>query len=160
LEEEDTKTGQARRIPLSEDAHAALSHRLEYRNEHCPGSPWVFGHRDGRRLKDITQRFATACQRAGIEDLRIHDLRHTFASWLVMDGAPLTEVRDLLGHTTVRMTERYAHLAPDNHRSAIARLNRRAGRPAALRLVHGEDEQASAPSDRLRATNRTRPPGG
>jgi len=51
-----------------------------------------------------------------------HDLRHTFASWLVQAGAPLTEVRDLLGHASIEMTERYAHLAPDRLRGAVAML--------------------------------------
>jgi integrase len=103
----------------------------------------VFGHPDGRRITDIKKSFTTACRRAGIEDFRVHDLRHTFASWLVMEGAPLTEVRDLLGHTTVRMTERYAHLAPDNHRSAIERLNQRARRSAVLHLVPAAEGSAA-----------------
>jgi len=52
-------------------------------------------------------------------------LRHTFASLLVTDGTPLLEVRQLLGHSTIKMTERYAHLAPDNLKSAVSRLDRR-----------------------------------
>jgi integrase len=140
----DTKTGAPRGVPLTDQAREVLQRRLEYRNEHCPNSPWVFCHRDGRRITDIKKSFATACRRAGIHDFRIHDLRHTFASWLVMDGAPLTEVRDLLGHTTVRMTERYAHLAPDNLRSAIARLNRRPGSRPVLRIVQAGEETAEA----------------
>ncbi|MDH3378250.1 MAG: tyrosine-type recombinase/integrase [Gammaproteobacteria bacterium] len=60
------------------------------------------------------------CQ--GITDFRIHGMRHTFAAWLVSDGVPLTEVRDLLGHSTVKVTERYAHLAPENLRTAVDRL--------------------------------------
>jgi len=52
----------------------------------------------------------------------IHDLRHTCAAWLVTAGVPLTEVRDLLGHSSVKMTERYAHLAPENVRAAVTLL--------------------------------------
>lgn len=59
----------------------------------------------------------------GIRDFRIHDLRHTCAAWLVSAGVPLTDVGDLLGHSTVRMTERYAHLAPERVRSAVAVLD-------------------------------------
>ncbi|MEZ5594080.1 MAG: tyrosine-type recombinase/integrase [Gammaproteobacteria bacterium] len=52
-----------------------------------------------------------------------HNLRHTCAAWLVSAGVPLPEVRDLLGHATVKMTERYAHLAPENIRVAVAKLD-------------------------------------
>ena len=68
--------------------------------------------------------FATACRRAGIANFRIHDLRHTCAAWLVSNRVPLAEVRDVLGHTTVKMTERYAHLAPENLRAAVSVLDR------------------------------------
>jgi integrase len=66
---------------------------------------------------------ATACERAGIEDFRIHYLRHTCATWLVSGGVGLTEVKELLGHTTVKMTERSAHLAPENVRAALEVLD-------------------------------------
>jgi hypothetical protein len=58
-----------------------------------------------------------------IEGFRIHDLRHTCAAWLVSAGVPLPEVRDLLGHSAVAMTERYAHLAPERVRAAVAVLD-------------------------------------
>ena len=69
-----------------------------------------------------------------IEDFRIHDLRHTAAAWLVTSGVPPIEVRDLLGHTTIQMTERYAHLAPDNLRFALSHLDKMS------RFGHGELE--------------------
>ncbi|MEW6037759.1 MAG: tyrosine-type recombinase/integrase [Pseudomonadota bacterium] len=58
-----------------------------------------------------------------MSDFRIHDLRHTCAAWLVSAGVALAEVRDLLGHSTVKMTEKYAHLAPENIRAAVAVLD-------------------------------------
>lgn len=122
LEAQHTKTGKRRSVPLNGDARAAMLGRARYRAEHCPSSRWVFSHADGTRIQDVKRAFATACRRVEIEDFRIHDLRHTCAAWLVSAGVGLTEVRDLLGHTTVKMTERYAHLAPENVRAAVALL--------------------------------------
>lgn len=68
--------------------------------------------------------FQAACRRAGIEGFRVHDLRHTCAPWMVQQGVPLMEVRDVLGHSSIEMTERYAHLAPDKPRSAVGVLDR------------------------------------
>ena len=59
----------------------------------------------------------------GVEDFRIHDLRHTCASWLMGAGQQLTAVRDLLGHSSVQMTERYAHTPPENVRTAVSALD-------------------------------------
>ncbi|MBT6066375.1 MAG: tyrosine-type recombinase/integrase, partial [Proteobacteria bacterium] len=57
-----------------------------------------------------------------IEHCTPHTLRHTCASWMVMEGRSLMEVRDILGHSTVKMTERYAHLAPERLREAVSVL--------------------------------------
>src|SRR6266513_3863224 len=68
--------------------------------------------------------FQAACTRARIKGFRVHDLRHTFASWLVQGAVPLLEVAKLLGHSTIEMTERYAHLAPENLKAAVGVLDR------------------------------------
>lgn len=120
----NTKTGKRRSVPLNKVAREAILNRMRFRVQHCPASPWVFAHMDGSRIQDVKKAFATACRRAGIMDFRIHDLRHTCAAWLVSASVPLTEVRDLLGHTTIKMTERYAHLAPENVRAAVSVLER------------------------------------
>ena len=122
LEGHHTKSGKRRSVPLNTTARQAIEARKAFRAEHCPASPWVFCDADGNRVQSIKRSWATACRRVGIRDFRIHDLRHTCAAWLVSAGVPLTEVRDLLGHSTIRMTERYAHLAPENVRAAVARL--------------------------------------
>jgi len=71
----------------------------------------------------IGQKFSKYCKKAGIDHYRIHDLRHTFASHMVLNGADLMVVRDILGHSSVKTTEIYAHLYPSRHHEAIARLN-------------------------------------
>ena len=122
LEAIHTKTRKRRSVPMNADAREAILSRARFRAQFCPASPWVFAHKDGSRVGDVKRSFATACRRANITDFRVHDLRHTCAAWLVSAGVPLTAVRDLLGHTTVRMTERYAHLAPENVRAAVLLL--------------------------------------
>lgn len=122
LEARHTKAGKRRSIPLNALALDALAARRAWCDRHCRGTAWVFAKENGERVQSIKRSWATACRRAGIKDFRVHDLRHTCAAWLVSAGEPLTAIRDLLGHSTVRMTERYAHLAPENVRAAVAVL--------------------------------------
>ena len=125
LEAIHTKTGTPRAIPLCKEARQALIGRQRFRASFCPDAPFVFVNREGCPIRSIRKSFSTACRRADITDFRIHDLRHTFASWLVTEGVPLLEVSRLLGHSTVKMTERYAHLAPDSLESAVSLLDQR-----------------------------------
>jgi len=126
---EQTKSGEWQTVPINEDARQVLVQRMRLRDEICPDTPWVFFHmvptvntKAGDRVKDVKKSFNTACRRLGIENFHIHDLRHTFASWLVMEGVPLFEVSKLLRHASIQMTERYAHLAPDYLHDAVASL--------------------------------------
>jgi len=124
-----TKSGLPRSVPLTGRVEQMLS-RLK---QSCPqGEERVFllrqtGPKDGqpRKAKPFSRphrAFYNACERAGVTDFRIHDTRHTFASRLVMRGVPLLEVSKLLGHSSLRMTMRYAHLAPEAYDAAIAKL--------------------------------------
>ena len=70
----------------------------------------------------VTVAFERACKRAKIEDLRFHDLRHTFASYLTMGGVNLRTVQTLLGHKDLRMTMRYSHLSPEHLKEASMSL--------------------------------------
>ena len=63
--------------------------------------------------------FETAIRRSGIKDFHFHDLRHTFASWLVMAGIPIYTVKELMRHEDIKMTTRYAHLSPDHKTEAV-----------------------------------------
>ncbi|MGC2457041.1 MAG: site-specific integrase [Gallionellaceae bacterium] len=119
LEGSNTKNGKRRSIPLNAEARAALLGLARYRAENCPDSPWVFVHPNGERLQSVNTAYKWLLKHVGIKDFRIHDLRHTCASWLVSAGVQLPAVRDLLGHSTIRMTERYAHLSPENVRAAV-----------------------------------------
>jgi integrase len=101
---ERTKTGKRREIPMNDAVYAVLA---AFPAENRQGL--VFKRKDGRGWGEIRKAFEEALERAGIEDFRFHDLRHTCASWLVMRGASLAEVRQILGHTTLAMTMRYAH---------------------------------------------------
>ncbi len=125
LDAQHTKTARRRSVPLNQTAKSVIVKRARFRAQYCPGSPWVFARENGRRIQDVKRSFTTARERAGIDDFRIHDLRHTCAAWLVSAGVPLAEVKALLGYSTVKMTERYAHLAPENVRAAVSKLDGR-----------------------------------
>lgn len=111
------KSGQTRHIPLNDEAHAVLD---GWQPEAAHGL--VFPGRDGRRLDTIKTAWAGVLNAAGIVGFRFHDLRHSFASKLVMAGVDLNTVRELLGHSDLKMTLRYAHLAPEHKAQAVARL--------------------------------------
>ena len=104
------KSGYHRFIPISDVALQILAERRALGLD----SPWLFpSPATGKPFVEIFNSWNTARRRAGLTDLRIHDLRHSFASALVNGGTPLYEVQKLLGHSSIRTTERYAHLAPE-----------------------------------------------
>lgn len=149
LEGEDTKAARRRTVPLNEVAMAALKRRARQVASDCPGSPWVFAKPDGSRLGAVREGFKSACKEAGIVNFRIHDLRHTCASWLVSEGVPLADVKEVLGHSTIKMTERYAHLAPHRARDAVAKLQSQSCHTASP--VRRIDELLAQPEKKKRA---------
>lgn len=123
LEARHTKTKTRRTIPLNDAAIIALDDLRRFHDLAYPDSPWVFTSAAGGHIRWLKTGFRNSCRRAGITDFRIHDLRHTCASWLVMAGVDLYVVRDLLGHASITTTERYAHLAPAKVAAAVAVLD-------------------------------------
>ncbi len=122
---EKTKTNEPRQIPVNDDLEKVFK---EIRREKGLSSPHVFtmSIKKGKReetLQRIDRSFTKALKDAKIEDCRFHDLRHTFASHLIMNGASLKEVQELLGHKTMTMTLRYAHLSAEHKKKAVNLLN-------------------------------------
>ncbi|HEX3033704.1 MAG TPA: site-specific integrase [Thermodesulfobacteriota bacterium] len=77
----------------------------------------------GRPIRDLRTAFQYGCDRAGIKNLRFHDLRHTFATRLVLAGVDLATVSKLLGHSSIHMTMRYSHPTPEALKKAVEVLN-------------------------------------
>jgi len=77
----------------------------------------------GNKFGDVKKGFKTTMTKARIENFRFHDLRHTFASHLVMSGCDIRTVQKLLGHKTIEMTMRYSHPSKDHLKNAVNNLN-------------------------------------
>jgi len=132
-----TKQRRMHRVPISENVAAIVRQRqLVVPNS----SPWVFpGDVAGQPVIEIRRFWKRIQREAQIEDVRIHDLRHTFASLLVSGGASLEMIGKLLGHTQLQTTQRYAHLLDAPLREGV---NAVAGmfQPRRFRVV-GDDER-------------------
>ncbi len=114
----DTKSGEGREVPINDTLRGVfevMPHSVE--------SVHVFTDRNGKPYRWLTHSFATAMRKAEICNFRFHDLRHTFASQLVMKGVDLVTVKELMGHKKVTMTLRYAHLAPEHKSKAVKILD-------------------------------------
>jgi integrase len=106
-------------LPLSGEAHAILSQSEKHRK---PVSEYVFPSPvTGGRLRDIKKGFGGVLVDAKITNFRFHDLRHTFATRLVMAGVDINTVRELMTHADIKMTLVYAHLSPDHKAAALER---------------------------------------
>ncbi|WP_420430987.1 tyrosine-type recombinase/integrase [Hyphobacterium sp.] len=108
IAKKDTKTGR-RAVPISKPVVDILSGL-----ERQEGSSFVFpAARGDSHFQGLTKEWLQIRKRAGLEDVRIHDLRHTFASISIMNGVPIAVLSKLLGHASITTTERYAHLSND-----------------------------------------------
>ena len=121
-----SKTGKRRIIYLSEKAKAVINAIRQKSKDlglsTTDNSFLVKNPRTGKPYNDFQVSFAKARSEVGIEDVRIHDLRHTYASILIQNGVTLYEVQKLLGHSSPNMTQRYAHLNPNNLKQIVNNL--------------------------------------
>jgi integrase len=118
--EDDTKNHKARSIPLDN----VIRELLEALRAEAPKAKYVFEVKPGRKYKPSSVAIGVQriVKRAGLEDVTFHTFRHTFASHLVMAGVDLATVKELLGHSTIAMTLRYAHLSQDHKIEAVKKL--------------------------------------
>ncbi len=120
----DTKSGEDRVAYLTEEISDMLSSKDGEPNE------YVFKTVDGRKMRYLPKSFNIAVNTLGLnkgvtddkDKVVFHTLRHTFASWLAINGTPIYTIKELMGHKTLAMTERYSHLAPDTKREAVRGL--------------------------------------
>ena len=116
-----TKTDEDREVPLNDVSRELL--RPLVAEAQSRGHSYIFTNpQTGARYTTVKTAWLTACRRAGISDLRFHDLRHTFGTRAADAGVPLNAIRDVMGHRTTAMTERYAHATDEGKRKAVEAL--------------------------------------
>ena len=125
-----TKSGRRREVPMRQAVYTILASQPEPHQ----GPVWKRG--------DVRHAFEHAVAEAKLDDFHFHDCRHHFASWFVMRGGSLQALQKILGHATLAMTQRYAHLSPDYLRSEVAKTERRPEPAAqiAQEIAHGPVE--------------------
>ena len=118
------KTKKTRSMPISDTAFDVLSKWNEQSRKTVPNALIFPSPQTGKKINTCKTAWANLLKRAKIEKFRWHDMRHDFASQLVMAGKDLNTVRDLMGHTDIKMTLIYAHLAPENRLHAVKVLDK------------------------------------
>ena len=127
----DTKNGETRAVDIPPTLRACLMEHLEWLEimYGCEVAEdlWLFPRDDGRGPVAIRAAWAAALEEAARElpslrTFRFHDLRHTFASYLAMSGATLLQLKEAMGHRTLKAVERYAHLTEDHTQEVVERM--------------------------------------
>jgi len=116
----ETKNGETRSVPLTGYALVVLSHHAKIRRL---DTTLLFPNDTGLKPMSIREAWKFAVQRAGIVNFRFHDLRHSAASYLAMNGASLAEIAEVLGQKTLQMTKRYIHLTESHTRNIVQKMN-------------------------------------
>lgn len=117
---EETKNDERRSVPLTGHALELVSEMASIRRI---DTDYLFPRRNGRKHIDIRYAFESAVKQAELADFRFHDLRHSAASYLAMNGASLAEIADILGHKTLQMVKRYAHLTEQHTANVVTSMN-------------------------------------
>jgi len=120
----DTKNGETRYAPMTEAVRQMLMRRAL--PDQAPDA-YVFTDAKGSKIKEVTNSFQRVVDRLGLNEgvtdtrqkVVFHTCRHTFASWLAIQGTPLYTIAKLMGHKSISMSERYSHLSPDHKRDAV-----------------------------------------
>jgi integrase len=125
LRAEDAKTLRKQYIPMNETLYSTLSLWKRQCADTAPDALVFASPKTNGKFDNCRSAWDNLLKEAGIKNFRWHDMRHDFASQLVMDGIDLNTVRDLLGHADLKMTLRYAHLAPENKLQAVKALDKK-----------------------------------
>lgn len=126
-----TKNDEPRFIPINDTLFSVLKDAADGKQL----GEYMFSSAEGGPYADVKTSFRTALKRAEIEDFHFHDLRHTFASNLVMNGVDLFAVKELLGHKDIKMTMKYAHLSPEHKSQAVRMLDNVYGGKSAIKVI-------------------------
>jgi integrase len=118
----DTKNTETRYAPMTKDIKKMLKRRIPEN----PGN-YIFTDQDGKKIKEVSNAFQKIVDKLefnkNVDDPRqrvvFHTCRHTFASWLAIQGTPLYTIAKLMGHKSISMSERYSHLSPDHKKDAV-----------------------------------------
>lgn len=116
----ETKNGDRRLLALAGHALELVKKHAQVRHLNCN---LLFPSKDLKKPLDIRTPFENACKKAELPDFKFHDLRHSAASYLAMNGASLAEIAEVLGHKTLQMVKRYAHLSDAHTMSVVSRMN-------------------------------------
>ncbi|MGI9360720.1 MAG: tyrosine-type recombinase/integrase [Parasphingorhabdus sp.] len=123
----ETKNRETRKVPIVGYLKNVLEEHLKWRAEYLDKreikSDFLFPRSDGKGAIDIRKAWENARDAAGIIDFRFHDLRHSAASYLAMNGASQLEIAEVLGHKTLQMVKRYSHLSEDHTRAVVEKMN-------------------------------------
>ena len=144
-----SKSGEARHVPMNNVTREIL---LEVRKEVETISDYVFiNPKTGTRRVNIRKAFRRTCKAAGVTGCTFHTLRHTFASHLVMRGIDLKTVSELLGHKSINMTMRYAHLSPDHKRLSMKSIQEVTVKALSIKRQLAEEQEQPPPQSLLAA---------